>query len=356
MFHIAVLLLGGGCIALTIVPITKGDAILPIVAGIALFVPHTIEYIKINGVGPKYLTTGYILLLVPVVLHVLLSPSIDNLIGFVIYLCIVPIYLTSYAIGPRLLYVFTVAGIIESIAIIITRSFSPHPSDGGIMGIAHFSCFVIMIGIFTAPKYLRPIIYILGPSAILLTGSEEGLLFLGVGALAMIWRRDWSIYTIIFFACIIITLSIILPTGHFADSHTKLASYRLDSIGNATNHRTTGISDNIGVNWIVGDGWKWDTTGGIKQAIHNAFLNIMSQYGILAAIGFFIIVCRPLFKNPNNKTFYITIIMFSGAMVDHFLVTYFFPWPYFIAGAISNNSFIDGACAHNMPKTVFGGP
>lgn len=349
MKRAAAILIGGGCIALSICPINH--AIIPIIAGILIISPGLIKDIHNNPPGVT-ITLAYILIAIPVILHSVINPTIDNIIGLCAYFFLFVFFFASRFIGRILLIIIPFTALIESIAIICIRSAEPHPSYGGLIGIAHFSCFIIMIGMFTAPQYLKWPIYILGPPAILLTGSEEGLLYLAAGLGVFCWRRDFTKYTITAFITAIIAISVLIPTGHFADTHYKLSSDRFISVGAVSNHRTTGISDNIDISWFYGNGWDWDTTGGRHQTIHNVFLKILSQYGVLAMSGLLIIFIRPLFNKNTSTNFYgITFIMLSSAMVDHFLLTYFMPWPYFVAGIYESEIFVNDSTLINRQQT-----
>lgn len=335
MVRVAAFFISFGCIALTIVPINNLSNAIPILFGVLLILPLVIEDILKNRGIPKYYKICLLLIVSPVILKSICVPNTQNIEAVAIYTFLILLFFSSRYIGPKLLFVFPVVAILESIAIIIIRLPDPHPSDGGLMGIAHFSCFVIMLGLVLAPSKLKILLYILGPSAILITGSEEGILFLFVGLSALAIQHKFDRYFIIGLTSIILTLSIIVPNGHFSETHYKLTTERLENIGNATNHRSTGISDNIGLSWVLGNGWNWDTNGGRNQAIHNAVLNIANQYGVISAAGFFMLLISPVLAIRNRKYLGVTVILLSGAAVDHFLLTYFIVWPYFITGAMS---------------------
>lgn len=325
----ATILLGGGCATLAVVRITQPLPIILLAMGLLAALPLICTDVARRGFGPRYIWAGFGAIIVPAAAHALVHPTADNWAGLAICLTLPWLYLAGRA-HPRALMFFPYYAIIESVAILCVLTVSPHPSAGVFTDLAHFSCLIILVGMFTTPPRLKWALWVLGPAAILVTGSEEGLLLLGVAAAVVIWRRtDWDRYRLAALASIIITLAIIVPSGHFAETHPKLTGARLDSIGAATNHRSSGVSDSAGAGWVLGSGWKWDTTGGRDQTLHNIFLKMMAQYGVVAMAGLFLLMSSGLLKTP---LFYPFLLLFTAGMVDHYLVTYLLPWPFLALG------------------------
>jgi len=351
MGQLSRILLGGSIITLTVLPLPQYNAIWPLYAAVILSIPNIVHDVRARGFGPRLIWAAFGLLLAPALAHAVITPSVDNTIGFFVLASLPPLYLAARAHGPRLWLIFPITAIIEAVYMLVLRAIDPHPSYGGFMSIAHYSCFVIVCGMMVAREgRLKWALWTIGPAAILVSGSEEGLLFLATAAGAVVWRRWFDAPALAALVSILITLAIILPTGHFTETHHKLTAERFESIGDATNHRSTGISDNIGMSWIVGDGWHWDTQGGIHQTVHNAPLKMMSQYGIPAAAGVLAFLLWGFMRHPSDRRFCLAAVVLSAAMVDHFLVDLLLPWPFFMAGLYVSESLDKHLIVARAPK------
>jgi len=275
-------------------------------------------------------------LLIPIIviaasafIHAVTSNNVYDWAGIGTVIIGILLLLLGRYVGVKLLWVFTLFGLLESILLIITQAVDPHPSNGVIFAIAHFSCFIILIGVFSAPQKYRWALLVLAIPAILMSGSEEGIWLLGIVAFVMFLRRDFSKYTWVLVFTTVVTLAIIIPTGQFSAAHPNLNNDRITTIDNASNDRVSPYKQAIGMNIIWGTGWDYDTRG---QTIHNVPLKVAYQWGILAGLSIVVIV---VFGFMRTRYKYIWALMAGSMLVDHYLWTHLLPWFWLLAGVAS---------------------
>lgn len=258
------------------------------------------------------------------VVHCLVNPGLAGLAGVGVIAAAVPAYLLGRLADPRRARVLlAAAGLVEAVALIATH-WAPGSPWGGIYGIAHFSGFYICLAILIAPTIWRLALMAIGVPGIIMSGSEEGLLFLGV--LGGIWfirqirrPRDLKIGAFAL-AVLTITLGILVPTGHFREAHGNMVAERFDTLNNATHYR----SDNYEYtsSYLTGSGWTWDTNG---NTTHNAAWKLAGMFSVLGAFLWMLIMAL-------GVPWQVFVFLMIAAMVDHFLTTYLFLVPWLLVG------------------------
>lgn len=329
--NISGVLLGFGLLSFTTASLANYGSLLCIALSFTLQLPEIYKALVSRDTGPRVIMIAYAVIIASAGLHFLFNPSKASLAGLSVVTTFPLLYLLARTIGPRLLMMFVIGGLAESVAILAALPGDQNPQHGEIFGIAHFSSLVIALGIAHAPGAMKWPAVLLGVPAILATGSEEGIYILAILCACMCARADYTRRALGAGALISVFLVIIIATGLFTDNHNKLSLSRFDSPGAASNHRTTAYSRVLPDIWS-GAGWEWDTAGGVDQTIHNAPLKAAQQFGILAGAAWFGILVWSAVKTRYRYTF---IILAAVSMVDHYLFSYLILWPPVIAGALT---------------------
>jgi len=277
----------------------------------------------------RWLLIPLIVIVASASIHTIYNNNAYDWIGSAIVIIGILLLLFGRYVGTKLLCVFTIFGVFEAILLIITQAITPHPSNGVIFAIAHFSSFIVLIGVFAAPQKYRWALLALAIPAILMSGSEEGIWLLGIVAFVMLLRRDFGKYTWVLVFTTVATLAIIIPTGQFSAAHPNLDNERVVSIDNASNDRISPYKQAMSLNIIWGTGWDYDTRG---QTIHNVPLKVAYQWGILAGLSIVIIA---VFGFMRTRYKYIWALMAGAMLIDHYLWTHLWPWFWLLAGVAS---------------------
>lgn len=330
--NISCILLSIGLLSFTRVSLANSTAIVFIIIAVFLQLPEIARIIKARNVGQRVFLLSMAIIILSAGAHFLYNPSKASLTGLSVVSVFPLLYLLARVLGPKLLLMFTVGGITESIAMLASLPGGRPEHLGVIFGIAHFSSFIITLGIILSPGRLKWPALLLGIPAIMTTGSEEGALLLFILAICMCARADMSRRGACAGALLLLILLTIVLSGYFSNMHP--GDYTLDrfsSPGDITHHRTTAYNRVLPDIWL-GTGWYWNTAGGINQTIHNAPLKAAEQFGILAGAAWFTMVIYGIARTRYRYTF---MILFTAAMVDHYLFSYLIFLPPVIFGAIS---------------------
>lgn len=326
---ISAILLGFGALSLAMVSITDpmgSGAVLMMVAATLLVSPAIYRAVQARDFGPAWIWGPAAAIWVSAVTHLFLEWSAGNLMGCVFILWGYGLFLTAREIGPAIFKVFAVAAAVESVLLIVVQLTNPHQSYGVLFAIAHFSVFVIIVGIVTCTERWRLPLAAIGVPAIILSGSEEGLWLLGVVGAVALWRRrqrrDWAIVGI---GAAVLALALV--SGIFGQAHPKMDGDRLDSWANITCNRAEPIMHAIDGDSLGGTGWAFDTRSTVPHIVP---LYIATQYGALAGLAWLALPLGGLFRTRYQLLF---VAMLAAAMVDHYLWTHLFPLAWILTGA-----------------------
>lgn len=220
--------------------------------------------------------------------------------------------------GVKIFYSLIPFIILESILVIIEGGES---YSEGLTTNAHITSILLVIGTFMIPSNIKYLLLPLVLPALILSGSEEGLLALlaiGLGSLN---------FKLILVSTIIILISTFLLTNIYPN----LNSDRITDLNTILNGRESALkSTDI---YIIGEGWKFDTH---KGAIHNVPLLIANNIGIIASITYISIGIIYYTKKPRYRG--VICAVFIYCMFDHMFWTFLFPWPAFLIGSTINEN------------------
>lgn len=247
----------------------------------------------------------------------------DVIAGPGIILGLVPVYLlgktTDYR---RFVVVVAGAGLIESLLILLINIPNPGPW-GVIFDLGHYSGFVICLGIVLSSGWWRTSLIMVGIPAIIVSGTEEGLLYIAVLAVIAIYNRRWRLLhagAVLVFSVLVV----VIGTGYFADTHDTNGD-RLASVDNLTHDRYSRDIDAI--HWDIITGTGWNSYAG-PDSVHNTPLRIAGQFGILVAIVWLGLMITRL-RGPLAGAF---LLILSGAMIDNYFWHILLPIPIFLLG------------------------
>ncbi len=189
----------------------------------------------------------------------------------------------------------------------------------------HDMAFLILMGMIFARGKVKGYMWALGVPALILGGSQEGLVILV--ALLIVWllqkRKKLALVPI----CGLVAF--VALSGYGQASFYDFGAERFSSWDSLLHSRVEPIRNLFqSNNWIWGTGWDFNFQGGTR-AIHNTVLDMASNIGIIAGLAWLFAMIIGLFKTPYKWAF-LTLIWFG--MIDHSLWTELAIWSPMILG------------------------
>lgn len=282
-------------------------------------------------------------------LHVLTGRSIEDLAGLAMIPICYSVYLMSARLGHKLSLILVIMSLMGSISLLIVRAFDQSTVSPGILTVYHVSTFLIISGWLLARGRLKVLALVLGIPAVIVAGSEEALIVIGLLAIVYLFRSSsWqkSAVAVVAAGCII-AVSLLFPVSA---STSSISSDRFASTGSVTHGRVEIYKEVIfDKNWWYGKGWYFTDKGtsqaivdgeeNLWQTVHNVPLRIAVQTGIVSALAWCWMLLYFTWRSwhreachKRSKYFWLFLIMLPVLMLDHFLWTTLMVWPFIVMG------------------------
>jgi hypothetical protein len=292
-------------------------------------------------------------ILLSAVVHLIAGESANDLIGVLLVVEAGGLYLIGRKLAGRMAVALGLMSVVGSVSVIVGKSLYPESATPGLYGIYHLACFVILAGALVAPSKWRVLALVLAVPAVIMSGSEEGLVALVAllvvvvvkGGVQAVWRKwKWRAAGAALAAVGII--GILVASGWYGTAFPRLNPTRFDGdVSGMSNHRWDAYLDLLSRDvLLVGSGWEWNTvkvpnakTGyaaevPLYKTVHNAPLRVASQFGIAAGLAWLVIMLAALWRGRRSKYLYVFAVLLVFAMLDHFLWTSLFAAPWALVG------------------------
>jgi len=289
--------------------------------------------------------------------HLVAEWSANNLMAVLLVALCYGYYLLSRRL-PGLSMALVLLGIYASVQLIINRiDLTTHHLS--LCGVYHIAMAIIVVGMFLSPIRFRPLSWTLGAVALLISGSEEGLICLGLFVVIALIKRDWTKSALVPIGLCLVVMAIYAPVGYFQSVYTRLNSERFalngtldERMENITHERWLSYVETFTeANWVLGEGWAWNSVGSAEadlyddielwQTAHNVPIRITGHIGIFAGLAWFLIFIYAWLKSWRSKWLYVWTCILFVAMIDHFLWTYIVVLPFILLGLQKKEEYHD---------------
>jgi len=266
-------------------------------------------------------------------------------------------YLACRKLGKEIFKPFAVAVVVQAVSCVVYGIMYPGFRAGGIIGwtsdvpsgglysmAAVFLIFGATVSIFKR-RWLLMVVALVG---LFFTGAEMAVFAIGVLAIAMIIRRDWSRKLLVPAICLGVLLAIAIPmgvVGKFARPATvyiEAASQAWQAetveerdilLDKALNNRWTPYKTTI--ENISPFGYGYNITHFYKGIPHNVPLIIVKQVGPTAAFAWLFLMFFCLIKTRWKYAF---VAVLALSVFDHALWTQVAPWCWALVGVASSSA------------------
>jgi hypothetical protein len=315
--------------------------------GSLLFLTWNWQQVKTTGIGPKLIWIP----LAVIVLCLGISGSVtgdslqDKIAPFFMGCGLFSLYLASRVLGLRIFYPIAIGCAVASFGVFISAILNPGNLTGGLLFEYNYDVVVgyVLLGAACFIHKARIQLSILAVTAIMLTGSPEGIFAIVAIGICLFIRRDWN-KKLLFVVCFGIVLLIAL-------SFTGLFNYSKSIINNEINiaqssEEEFGDRSAIGYRlWIIEKemrdiqpfGKGYSITDFTHNPVHNVPLIIVQQLGypgIIAGIAWLFVCFYCLVK---TKWKYAWTLVIALCFFDHFMWTQLAPMIWVIAGVSSTS-------------------
>lgn len=337
---LAIFLAGTG-IALTCV-LRIGDeyhptvviGLLVLLAAVFLRWNHLMAILRRDKLEPLWVTMPYLVILASAVVSHLIYWSANSTQFLLLAVVFGLLYLLGKDLGKVMLWSLPLLAVATSVTLVATL--------GGyyLCGISHVCAFVMVMGALVTPAKYRWLVLAAILPGLAFSKSEEGLLALGIIAVVMLLRKDWSIKVTASMLAGSIVLLIVVATGYMDNLFPNLGTDRLSNIDLALHGRWTYYTEGV-QNFIwYGAGWVYSTLcldNPWEQCcvIHNVPFLISTQLGVPAGLAWLGLMLCALWKTPYK---YLFAVILGVAMIDHMFWTFLMVMPWLLIGVAANES------------------
>lgn len=289
---------------------------------------------------PKWILIPWFIIVLSSLAHAQAHRELEDFAGLALMTMLLGVYLYARHHRQEMRYCLAWLAIAGSIALLVHRMLDQQTIYPGLLGVFHTAAFAILIGIVLAPDRLKIPTLLLGIPAIIVSGSEEGIVIL-LG-LTIYWLFVSKSLKKLLIVTGLMSLAIVplLMTDVTANVYPRLREDRFTSGLNTMSHRRweayVDLVDHPTVA-LIGRGWQWVSVGSADEedfiprwaTIHNAPLRAMTQFGLLAGVAWLALMLSGLRK---SKSKYVFLIILGFALFDHLPWTYGLAWPFVVLG------------------------
>lgn len=295
---------------------------------------------------PKWILMPWAILLISSVGHLLVRHSLNDVMGVLLIFLLLGAYLLAREMVQELKVRLAWLAILGSIGIIVNRTYDATTFFPGFLGIFHYAAFALLIGLVLAPRNMRFWTALFVLPALLVSGSEEGIVALILIGLYCLLTRKTTRQILVPLGATCLVAIPLLATGWLEEVYPRLDSTRLQLDMQTLSHGRwdayVGLTMQPEI-WVLGNGWYWVNVGSAEadswvkthpgvqlwQTVHNAPMRIAAQFGILAALSWLFLMLTALWKS-KYKTVFLIILCF--AFMDNLLWTGAIAWPFVLLG------------------------
>ena len=291
-------------------------------AAVSLSFDKIVTRIKTEEV-PKWLGWGYRLFAASGVICAIAYHDMASLMLLVVLLLFPAIYFLAREYGNRIFSVLVPLAVIDGTAIIVKAVIEPQSYLTGVAGNTHISAvLLVMAPLLTGKKWLLAI----SIPALVLCGSEEGLLALGLLGLLCLAHRDWNKVAVGLGLAAVALAAVLVFTGVAGDYYPNLNADRFDSVDSVSHKRLNAYEEAAGDLHIIGTGYEFSMSPAV---VHNVPLNIGAQIGVPAGLAWLALMLFGL-ATPWRYAF---ALLLAFSMVDHMFWSWLMFWPALMLGA-----------------------
>lgn len=288
-----------------------------------------------TDVGPKWIIIPYFILVLFSLVQWGLNPDTASYMGVFFLLIAGILYLLGRELGPSVLWAFAPAALVEGgfvIYHVVSRGLIQ--DNNGYTNVSHFGAILMLLGIIFAPPRFRLPLFAVLFIPLILIGSEEAILGLGVLAFVAVIRRDSPISGRGLPIAISITIlaAILIATGVVGNVLPDLNLGRFVSgdalFGGRWSHWSEGASSlaSSPSHLLLGTGTTWQLGG---DTIHNTPLRISVELGVFAGLSWAVLALGGLLRTRYVYAFSLIVAI---AMIDNYMWTHLFPWFWVMLG------------------------
>lgn len=282
--------------------------------------------IRARDMGPRWVWIGMGVIVLSAGAHAVIGHTLRDLMGLMFILWIPVLFLLGRHI--RDMWPIAVAGAVEAVYLIVGKVTVLGLHDGGFTENHHLAAMLVIMGALLAPQRWRLGMLALATPAVLISGSQQGLVALGVLGVVMLVRERRA--AVVMGVVGIVALVVMGMTGVFGKLYGDFTVERFTSREDVIHDRQTVYADAImdgGILW--GEGWSWDIDP--DEVPHNVPLLVAKQLGMLAGMAWIGLMVMGMVRAGRKEKGMFAVIMVFGAF-DHMLWTYLFPWTWVLLG------------------------
>ena len=295
---------------------------------------------------PRWIWVLWLVIFLSALGHLAYGRTLTDVMGVLLTVLLLGAYLLSRTISTELRVRLAWLAILGSAGIIINRTYDTTTFMPGFLGVFHYAALTLLIGLVLAPRNMRFWTALFVLPALLVSGSEEGLVSLVLIGLYCLLTHKITRQILVPLGATCLIAVPLFTTGWLEEVYPKLDSERLQHNMQTLSHGRwdayVDLATKPGV-WILGQGWYWvnvpsaeaerwsETHPGVQlwQTAHNAPMRVAAQFGILAALSWLFLILAGLWKS-KYKTVFLIILCF--AFMDYLLWAGAIAWPFVLLG------------------------
>ena len=255
------------------------------------------------------------------------------------------LYLVAHQLGKDIFLPLAVGAGIASLGVIAYSAINPSTVSGGFVFEHNYDILAgyVLLGSALFLHRYQWLLSALALIAIFLSGSPEGLFAVGVLAIVVLLRRDWSVKLGIVAGSLAIIALLYFGLGYgqrlynytmqVATDEPTVSSADTSALG----YRLLVIKESMQSISLLGDGYNL-TNFGKEANVHNVPLVIVQQLGwpgVLAGLAWLWVTIWCLVK---TRLKYVWALVLALSVFDHFIWTQLAPWWWAIAGVATSGS------------------